>query len=353
MHKAGDRSVSTNEFASRVIQWFERNGRHDLPWQHPATPYRVWISEVMLQQTQVTTVIPYFERFIDRFPDVQALARAPLDEVLSLWAGLGYYARARNLHRCARVLVDEHRGEFPASLEAVMALPGIGRSTAGAILSLSRGEPHAILDGNVKRVLARYFAVPGWPGRASVERRLWALSESVTPSVRTGEFNQAMMDLGATACTRQPACHACPLEPGCQALAQGAVGDYPGRRPRRDKPHRQTTMLIIQSDRGVLLERRPATGIWAGLWSLPETDDRPARWAAKRLGLTLEATRAGEAIHHQFTHFSLAIAPVYCRVAGAVALRDDRHLWYNPGVDEPPGMPAPVQRLLKTLEPTP
>jgi len=203
-------TVETRHFASHLLAWFAEHGRHDLPWQHPATPYRVWISEVMLQQTQVTTVIPYFERFLERFPDVATLAAADLDEVLALWAGLGYYARARNLHHCARVLVAEHGGEFPDQLASVAALPGIGRSTAGAILSLSRNAPHPILDGNVKRVLARYFAIPGWPGQSAVAKQLWQLSEAVTPAEQTRDFNQAMMDLGATVCTRKPQCHRCP-----------------------------------------------------------------------------------------------------------------------------------------------
>ena len=340
-------------FATAVLDWFERHGRHDLPWQHPATPYRVWISEVMLQQTQVSTVIPYFERFMDRFPDVESLAAADRDEVLAHWAGLGYYARARNLHRCARVLVSEHDGEFPHALDDVAALPGIGRSTAGAILSLSRDAPHAILDGNVKRVLARYFAVPGWPGQTSVNRRLWALSETVTPKRRARDFNQAMMDLGATVCIRRPACERCPLRDGCQGLAEGDPTRYPGRKPRRQKPLRQTTMLIIEGHCGILLERRPDTGIWAGLWSLPEASGDPETWAREQLGIEIRRLEdTAMTVRHEFTHFSLDIRPVRARLMDETVVAENDRLWYNPLSDETPGLPAPVHRLIHQEEPS-
>ena len=340
-------------FATAVLDWFERHGRHDLPWQHPATPYRVWISEVMLQQTQVSTVIPYFERFMKRFPDVESLAAADRDEVLAHWAGLGYYARARNLHRCAQVLVSEHDGEFPHGLDDVAALPGIGRSTAGAILSLSRDAPHAILDGNVKRVLARYYAVPGWPGQTSVSRRLWALSEAVTPKRRARDFNQAMMDLGATVCIRRPACQRCPLRGGCRGLAEGDPTRYPGRKPRRQKPLRQTTMLIIHGHGGILLERRPDTGIWAGLWSLPEASGDPETWAREQLGAEIQLLEgSARTLRHEFTHFSLNIQPVRARLMDGAIVADNARRWYNPLSDETPGLPAPVQRLIHQKEPS-
>ena len=339
-------------FAGAVLAWFDRHGRHDLPWQHPATPYRVWISEVMLQQTQVATVIPYFERFMARFPDVETLAAADRDEVLSHWAGLGYYARARNLHDCARRLVAEYDGEFPGTLEAVADLPGIGRSTAAAILSLSRNAPHAILDGNVKRVLARYFAIPGWPGRSATEKALWARSEAVTPGERTGSFNQAMMDLGATVCTRQPQCSRCPLQSGCQAFAQGNPGAYPERKPKRDKPLRTTTMMIIHGPEGILLERRPPTGIWAGLWSLPEAVPPVEDWAREERRLEIQRMDGAPApLRHEFTHFSLSIQPVRARLLADHGIEDADRLWYNPRADNAPGLPAPVQRLLHQEEP--
>ena len=341
-------------FTAAVLSWFERHGRHDLPWQHPATPYRVWISEVMLQQTQVATVIPYFERFVARFPDVHALAAASLDEVLALWAGLGYYARARHLHRCARELVARHGGEFPEDIEAVQALPGIGRSTAGAILSLSRGAPHAILDGNVKRVLARYHAISGWPGQAAVNRALWRLSEAVTPITRTGEFNQAMMDLGATLCTRRPDCGRCPLQTGCQAYAQGNPTAYPGRKPRREKPLRQTRMLIIRRDDGaVLLTRRPPQGIWGGLLSLPEcpAEDEAETWARQQLGLEITGGASLDAVRHEFTHYSLLIRPQRARLVTPAVVQESGYVWYKPGQNIAGGLPAPVQRLLEQEEP--
>ena len=236
-----------DEVARRLLAWFDDHGRHDLPWQRAATPYRVWVSEIMLQQTQVAVVVPYFERFMARFPDVASLAAAELDAVLHLWSGLGYYARARHLHRAARVVVAEHQGRVPERIEALEALPGIGRSTAGAILSLALGQHQPILDGNCKRVLARCFAVSGWPGSSAVLAKLWALAEALTPVARVGAFNQAMMDLGATLCTRtKPACHACPLAERCQALAQDAVGAYPAPKPRKQKPLRAVQLLLIR-----------------------------------------------------------------------------------------------------------
>jgi A/G-specific adenine glycosylase len=344
----------TAGFAAAVLAWFDRHGRHDLPWQHPATPYRVWISEVMLQQTQVTTVIPYFERFMARFPDVATLAAADRDEVLAHWAGLGYYARARNLHDCAQRLVSDHDGVFPEDYAAVAALPGIGPSTAGAILSLSRDAPHAILDGNVKRVLARYFAVPGWPGRSAVARALWARSEAVTPRERTGAFNQAMMDLGATVCVKRPRCGECPLQSGCQAHAAGETDAYPGRRPKRTTPTRETTMLLIHGPEGILLERRPSTGIWAGLWSLPElpAGAAPSAWAAEQHGLSIEPDPAAlTPLQHAFTHFRLTIHPLRARVIDDAGVADAQRCWYHPSTDVAPGLPAPVQRLIAQEEP--
>ena len=259
-------------FAERLLAWFADHGRHDLPWQRDPSPYGVWVSEIMLQQTQVATVIPYYERFMARFPDLAALAEAPLDEVLAHWSGLGYYARARNLHRAARQAMAEHGGRLPETIDALQALPGIGRSTAGAILSLALGQRHPILDGNVKRVLARHAAVAGWPGKAAVQRTLWELAEARTPRRRVADYNQAMMDLGATLCTRaRPACERCPVAADCRAREQGLQTDYPGPRPRRELPERQVQMLLVRDPQGrVLLERRPPQGVWGGLWCLPE-----------------------------------------------------------------------------------
>jgi A/G-specific DNA-adenine glycosylase (EC 3.2.2.-) len=341
------------DFAHRVLAWYDVHGRHDLPWQQPASTYRVWISEIMLQQTQVTTVIPYFERFVARFADVSALAQADLDEVLSLWAGLGYYARARNLHRCAQVLERDHGGEFPHALEAVCALPGIGRSTAAAILSLSRNAPLAILDGNVKRVLARYHAVQGWPGQASVMRRLWQLSDAHTPSSRTGAYNQAMMDLGATLCQRQPDCPRCPLQNGCQARAQGNPRDYPGRKPRRAKPTRETHVMIIEQANQVLLQRRPPSGIWGGLWSLPQCNDGEdmMMWAKHQLGIDIQLTEDQMTpIRHEFTHFTLTIKPLRARCIGSHQLQDTECQWHGPERLAAAGLPAPIRTLLDRQE---
>ena len=260
------------EFSRRVLAWFEDHGRTDLPWQQDATPYKVWISEVMLQQTQVATVIPYFNRFMAAFPDVDTLASAPLDKVLHYWSGLGYYARARNLHKAACMIQDVYAGVFPEELPKVTALPGVGLSTAGAILSLALNQCHPILDGNVKRVLARCYAVAGWPGQTAVAKQLWRLSGTLTPRSRTAEYNQAMMDLGATVCTRSnPLCDLCPVNSHCLARIQDKISQYPGRKQKKLLPVRNIQMLLLRDRQGrLLLEQRPPTGVWGGLWSFPE-----------------------------------------------------------------------------------
>jgi len=342
------------DFSARLLAWYERHGRHDLPWQHPKSAYRVWVSEIMLQQTQVATVIPYFRRFMQSFPTPRALAEAPHDEVLRHWAGLGYYARARNLHRAAQRIRDEHGGEVPDTLEALMELPGIGRSTAGAILSLAYGQRQPILDGNVKRVLARYHAVPGWPGETAVARTLWAHAEAHTPHERVADYTQAIMDLGATVCARsQPACGDCPLRGGCRAHAQGAVVQYPGARPKRERPHRRTRMLLIERAADeILLLRRPPTGIWGGLWCLPEPADADTRaWCRAELGLEVEPGAAGPVVQHGFTHFELDIHTEHVRVLReSDAIMEERdHVWYKVGRDTAPGLPAPVTKLVQTL----
>ncbi len=349
--------TSPPPFHQRLLRWFDRNGRHDLPWQSPRDPYRVWVSEIMLQQTQVSTVIPYFERFMARFPDVAGLAAADLDAVLHLWTGLGYYARARNLHRAAGVIVAEHGGCFPADFEAVLALPGIGRSTAGAILAQALDQRHAILDGNAKRVLARHRAIAGWPGQKAVEKALWAAAEDCTPHARVADYTQAIMDLGATVCTRaRPDCAACPVNADCAARAEGRQADFPGRRPRKALPERHTRMLLLRDAEGrVLLEQRPPAGIWGGLWSLPECPPEADlhAWSRETLGVELDAVRDGAALSHTFTHFRLHIQPVHARLhdpaAGGGIMEAAARVWYNTRLPASLGLPAPVKTLLDAL----
>ncbi len=344
-------------FADRLLEWFDQHGRHDLPWQHPREPYRVWLSEIMLQQTQVATVIPYFERFLARFPDVQTLAAAPQDDVLALWSGLGYYARARNLHRCAQQIVAEHGGEFPRTLDALIALPGIGRSTAGAILSQAFGSRVAILDGNVRRVLARYRAVDGWPGEPRVQDRMWDIAESLLPQTRLADYTQALMDLGATLCTaRNPSCLLCPVTADCVARAQDAITRYPFPKPRKARPQRQARLLLARNDEGaLLLERRPPVGIWGGLWAPPLIDD--ARLGDDAFGATLLAcahqTEMLPSVHHAFTHFDLELQPMLLRVGPSSEIGEpDRRRWFNLSAIGDLGLPAPVRKLFDSLLPT-
>ncbi|MFO7593801.1 MAG: A/G-specific adenine glycosylase [Pseudomonadota bacterium] len=342
-----------NDFARRLLAWFDRHGRHDLPWQKEPTPYRVWVSEVMLQQTLVATVIPYYERFMQRFDDVLALADAPLDDVLAHWSGLGYYSRARNLHKAAQQIRDQHQGEFPRQLEAVMALPGVGRSTAGAILAIACRQHHAILDGNVKRVLSRHGAIEGWPGKCEVEKRLWQLAEGYTPAERVADYTQAIMDLGATLCSRtRPRCEECPVRSDCQAAAQGRVADFPGRKPRKALPVKKTRMLLLQNgDEALLLQRRPPAGIWGGLWSLPECphEEDIGRWCREHFGVEPVSAEAWAGIRHTFSHFQLEIEPWYCRVQPlepAQVMEQLAALWYKTQSFNQLGLPAPVKRLL-------
>ena len=342
-------------FAGRVLTWFDQHGRKDLPWQYDTSPYRVWVSEIMLQQTQVRTVIPYFGRFMQRFPDVQALAAAPIDEVLHLWTGLGYYARARNLHRAAQEVCSEHAGNFPRDLEGLQSLPGIGRSTAGAILAIAFAQRASILDGNVKRVLARFHAVAGWPGHTAVHRQLWDFAEQHTPQQRVADYTQAMMDLGATLCTRsRPRCAECPLQASCSAHAQGLEGEFPGKKPRKVLPVRSTVFLILRDRQGhVLLQQRPASGIWGGLWCFPELDsvEAAAPWCRDRLGREPSATLPGPPFRHTFSHYHLDIQPLHVQLAlqpEAVMEASDQ-LWYNVKKPLEIGLAAPVARLLASL----
>ncbi len=343
-----------SSFSGRLLAWFDVHGRRDLPWQQAGDPYAIWVSEIMLQQTQVQTVIPYFERFMRRFPDVVTLADARLDDVLHHWSGLGYYARARNLHRAAMVVRDEHAGELPRDIEAMMELPGIGRSTAGAILALAHGQRHPILDGNVKRVLARHHAVDGWPGKTAVAKRLWVLAEEHTPDARVADYTQAIMDLGATLCTRSaPACDRCPVRTDCAAYNKGTVYFYPGRKPKKDKPLRETTMLLASAGNSVFLERRPESGIWGGLWSLPELDGRTVDdWCCDVLGASADSTEAWQPLRHSFTHYDLDIRPIVVRVGAPLSkVADcDKSTWYRLDETPPGGLAAPVRKLLEQLQ---
>jgi A/G-specific adenine glycosylase len=340
-------------FAARLIAWHVKHGRHDLPWQKRRTPYRVWVSEIMLQQTQVATVIPYYRRFLTRFPDIRSLADASGDEVLHLWTGLGYYARARNLQKAAQRIRDLHGGRFPRDLDAVQALPGIGRSTAGAILALATGERHPILDGNVKRVLARHGAIPGWPGDKSVEQKLWALAEALTPKTRVAEYTQAIMDLGATLCTRSaPRCGECPVAVDCRARLQGKQARFPQAKPRKAMPVRRTRMLMLVSDGAVLLEKRPPAGIWGGLWGFPElgADVDVADWCRARFGAAPKRSTLRPVLRHTFSHFHLDIEPLELTLPPTAAVQETAGSCWQPlGVMPKLGLAAPVKRLLETL----
>jgi len=343
-----------SDFAGRVLDWYDRHGRKDLPWQTDRNAYSVWVSEIMLQQTQVQTVIPYFNRFVESFPDVVGLANAGIDDVLRHWSGLGYYARARNLHRAATIVRDDHDAEFPDAFEDVLALPGIGRSTAGAILALAFGQRHPILDGNVKRVLARHAAIEGWPGVSSVANQLWRLADELMPDDRADAYTQAIMDIGATVCTRsRPACAACPVNRDCQASSNGEPERYPGRKPRRKKPLRSTTMVLAVADGAVYLERRPAAGIWGGLWSLPEVSDVDA-WCSERLNTATNDAEAWDSVRHSFSHYDLDIMPIVVRVdATSSRVADDADsTWHRLDAPPPGGIAAPVTKLINTLRNT-
>jgi A/G-specific adenine glycosylase len=343
------------KFASALLSWFDIHGRKHLPWQQQITPYRVWISEIMLQQTQVATVIPYYERFMQRFADVRALAAADDDEVLHLWTGLGYYARARNLLKAARTIVAEHAGEFPQTLEAVQSLPGIGRSTAGAILAISKSQRHPILDGNVKRVLTRCFGIEGFPGETAVERELWAIADECTPAERVAHYTQAIMDLGATVCVRsRPACVLCPMHELCVARREGMQASLPTPKPRKERPERAAYAAILQrADGAVLLERRPPTGIWGGLWTFPQFDarDDAIAWMERHSGEPSLATQALPAYSHSFTHFDLTLQPLLVRDAREqLAIADaERYCWYDVKQPAKIGLAKPAVDLIRGL----
>jgi A/G-specific adenine glycosylase len=340
--------------AAALVTWHAQQGRHDLPWQSDRTAYRVWVSEIMLQQTQVATVIPYYTRFMQRFPHVRALADAPIDDVLHLWTGLGYYARARNMHRSAVMVRDEFGGEFPDTFEAVASLPGIGRSTAGAILALSQGQRFPILDGNVKRVLSRYFGVEGSAMERVISDRLWQLADACTPAEGVDVYTQAIMDLGATVCTRRkPLCAYCPLSEGCVARLTNRQHELPSPRPTRERRLRKVFMLVaVREDGSVLLERRPESGVWGGLWCLPEFDTPTDARSYMRQSLqkAQDEPRALNLVEHAFTHFDLVITPLLARCVGSAGVMDGaQNVWYNTRSPARIGLPAPVKTLLEEL----
>ncbi len=341
------------EFSALVVAWQQQQGRHDLPWQGTRDPYRIWVSEIMLQQTQVATVIPYYQRFMARFPDVTTLAFAEEDVVLAHWSGLGYYARARNLHHAARQVAEHPEARFPQDVTGLMALPGVGRSTAAAIAAFAYGHSQAILDGNVRRVLTRVFAVAGYPGNALVQNALWSLAESLVPTSHIEAYTQGVMDIGATLCTqRQPRCGDCPLRQRCQAHLTGTVSNYPTPKPARLVPERATRMLLIQRGEHLLLEKRPHSGIWGGLWSFPEAslDEDPVASLKSRWGMEALFQSALPPLRHAFTHYRLHIHPIFLSV--------DRHhgtadgaglLWLDRGEVAQAAVPTPVRKILELL----
>lgn len=337
----------------RILAWFAQHGRKHLPWQQNKTPYRVWISEIMLQQTQVSTVIPYYERFMKRFPEITELAAADQDEVLHLWTGLGYYARARNLHNTAKKVAVDYDGQFPESFDEVVALPGIGRSTAGAILSLSLLQPLAILDGNVKRVLARYYGVAGWPGEKITQNRLWQLAEQNTPEKQVADYNQAMMDLGATLCTRtKPDCGRCPIADHCVANKEENYAAYPGKKPKKSTPVKATTFVLFRHNNQVLLEQRPPAGIWGGLWCFPEPqpEQTPEELAAQ-LGLNVQVKTKLNGFRHTFSHFHLDIDAIICEVVEKPVgqVQENNQIWFNLCEPQKIGLAAATKKLFDQL----
>ena len=344
-------------FSHRVVAWQRRHGRHDLPWQGTRDPYRIWLSEVMLQQTQVATVIPYFQRFVSRFHDVQSLAAAALDDVMAAWAGLGYYSRARNLHRCAQQVVAQHGGVFPRSADALAQLPGIGRSTAAANAAFAYSERAAILDGNVKRVFARHFGIEGYSNAATTEREMWCVAEAELPDAGIESYTQGLMDLGATICLRrQPRCGDCPVQATCVAARDGRVDLLPAPRPARMRPLRAATLALIMDDAGsVLVKRRPPNGIWGGLLSVPEfdadlSDAELLAAVERRFGLRGVVLRRLEPLRHEFSHYSFVIQPGVVRVTAAVALNEGCGVaWLAPHDVRDAALPAPVRRLLDSL----
>ncbi len=341
-------------FNQRIVNWYALHGRKHLPWQQDKNPYKVWVSEIMLQQTQVATVIPYFDAFMQRFPTIKDLAAASQDEVLHHWTGLGYYARARNLHKSAQLIANEYQGEFPTEFEQVLALPGIGRSTAGAVLSLSLGQHHAILDGNVKRVLSRHGAIEGWPGQKSVETALWQLAEKLSPQQNIAQYNQAMMDIGSSLCTRsKPKCELCPVAIDCKAQLMGRQTDFPTKKPKKSIPEKQAFMLVIQDDEQVMMAKRPPTGVWGGLWCFPQfnsMDELNHYLSLHKLTLTSDDPIA--LFRHTFSHFHLDITAFTTKLTANNAqliMEDSASLWYNLAHPPKVGLAAATERILSSI----
>lgn len=343
----------TSTFSDAMIAWYEQHGRKNLPWQLDNSPYHAWLSEVMLQQTQVATVIPYYQRFTEAFPDIHSLANASIDEVLHLWTGLGYYNRARNLHKCAQIISKQYQGKFPNSTEALEALPGIGRSTAGAILSLSMNIPAPILDGNVKRVFCRYQCIEGWSGESKVQKHLWQLAEKLLPQKQVKAYNQSLMDLGANICKRsKPLCEVCPLAPRCQSYASKSQHIFPQSKPRKTLPQKHCHMLLLQKEDGsIYLEQRPAQGLWGGLWSLPEFEDMTAvEQHCRQQRLPLKKLKELDSIKHTFSHFHLFIHPVLCHITREPArIANTNSLWYQPQIKKV-GLATPIKKLIEQVQ---
>jgi A/G-specific adenine glycosylase len=341
-------------FSAQLLRWFDLYGRKDLPWQHNPTAYRVWISEVMLQQTQVTTVIPYYQRFMVSFPTLDSLSKATQDQVLNHWSGLGYYARARNLHKTAQLIITTLNGKFPDTVEELEKLPGIGRSTAGAICAIAYQKNAPILDGNVKRVLARQKAINGWPGAAKVTKVLWKIAEQLTPNVRIADYTQAIMDLGATLCTRKkPRCHECPVNLDCKSFNAGNQENYPTKKPTKRIPTRTTFFLIMSNLRGeVLLKKRPPKDLWGGLWAFPQCDhEKEIPIICKTLNQSVKTWVILPSKRHTFSHFHLDYCPVMLELHCENALIDRQDvLWYNPNTPAEIGIAKPITDLIEYIK---
>lgn len=341
------------DFANRLIQWQKIHGRHDLPWQNTQDPYRIWVSEIMLQQTQVTAVIGYYARFMSRFATIASLAAASQEEVLQYWSGLGYYSRARNLHKAAQMIMQQFNGQFPQDFEQVQTLPGIGRSTAAAIVSFAFGQSETILDGNVKRVLTRHYNIEGWPNTPKVNKQLWTLAESLVPAGQMIAYTQGLMDLGATVCTRsKPKCTSCPLQNSCQALALDKTSCLPTSKPKKAIPQKYTTMLLIYRGDQILVEKRPQQGIWAGLWSLPEISMQEigSKVALEKMGLSVEAEEPLEVIKHVFTHYKLDITPQPLALLSKQATTLSHQQWMPLDVAIDAALPTPVRKILLNFQ---
>ncbi len=346
--------LNTLPFSQRIVEWYAIHGRKHLPWQQNKTPYKVWVSEIMLQQTQVATVIPYFDAFMLRFPTIKELATASQDEVLHYWTGLGYYARARNLHKSAQLIASKYQGEFPTEFEQVIALPGVGRSTAGAILSSALGQPHAILDGNVKRVLSRHGAIEGWPGQKHIETALWQLAETLSPQQNIAQYNQAMMDIGSIICTRsKPKCELCPIAIDCRAQLMGRQQEFPGKKPKKTIPEKQAFMLVINDGDNVMMAKRPPAGIWGGLWCFPQfdsMDELNQYLTLHQLNLTHDDPIA--LFRHTFSHFHLDIMAFTTQLTpnkAQLIMEDSASLWYNLANPPKVGLAAATERILSSI----